>query len=308
MLSTLEITSDDKSSRPSVLREGQTNYKEWERFINNTLLIKDLSNIVDGSYPAPAAAQALELRTWKKADRKAFGYINQSLDKIVFRSLPNELSVSSPKLDASQSKLLMEHLASTYSVGSAARKAELLQVIFRTELMEGEDPNPHCARIRGAFGDFVGTGETLSDSILAYAILMSLPKLYTTLVQTYYLANTSSSADVLSAVRTEWHRRTGEVNKAAALAAKVRISTPTLTPGEPMVFKQCSLHGECAHTTKECNVLKARAKAANCEARIAASSLEPPEPASATAALASVSLSSANAFLATSSLDPSSSS
>jgi hypothetical protein len=144
----------------------------------------------------------------------------------------------------------------------------------------------------------------LSDSILAYAILMSLPESYTTLVQTYYLANTSSSADVLSAVRTEWHRRTGEVNKAAALAAKVRISTPTPTPSEPTVFKHCSLHGECAHTTKECNVLKARAKAGKGEARIAASSLEPNESASATAALASVSLSPAQAFLATISLDP----
>jgi hypothetical protein len=94
----------------------------------------------------------------------------------------------------------MEHLALAYSVRSAARIAELLQVIFRTELSEGEDPNPHLARICGAFGDFVGTGEVLSDSILAFAILMSLPESYVTLLQSFYLAKTQSSADVLAAV------------------------------------------------------------------------------------------------------------
>jgi hypothetical protein len=232
---TIEI-SDDKPHRPSVVLKRQTNYKEWERSTNNTLLIKDLSDIVDGSYPSPrtSSAEAAELWAWKKSDRKAFGYL---IDKIVYWSLPNEFSTYTPKGANSQSKLLWGHLAKTYSVGSAARKAELLQMIFRTELMEGEDPNPHCAKIRGAFGDSVGKGKMLLESILAYAILMSLPESYTTLVQTYYLANTSSSAGVFSAVRTEWHQRTGEVNKAAALAAKVRISTPTPTPGGPTVFK-----------------------------------------------------------------------
>jgi hypothetical protein len=82
---TIEI-SDNKPHRPSVVLEGQTNYKEWERSINNTLLIKDLSDTVDGSYPSPgtSSAEAVELRTWKKSDRKAFGYLNSSLDKIVF--------------------------------------------------------------------------------------------------------------------------------------------------------------------------------------------------------------------------------
>ena len=111
------------------------------------------------------------------------------------------MSVSQPTL---RSSTLYKYLVSIYSLGSAARQAELFLVIFQTNLAKDTDPNPHLAKIKGAYNDVVAVGQDLKDSALVQAMPLSLPPSYSTIVQSFYLAFKPTSAEVVAAIRTEW--------------------------------------------------------------------------------------------------------
>jgi len=208
------MSSDNKETKTSrnISLSGQDNFSDWLRSINNLLLVKDLSDIVNGSYLMSAS---MDNRAWRKADRKAFGHINGSVDKIVFLTIPSNLVVYDAVLSTLSAQRLLNHLISTYSANTGACQAELYHIMFCTDLAEGENPAPHLAKIKAAYADIISQGESLSDSVLSFAILLSLPQSYSTLVQSFYLASDKLLNSIISAIWTESRRREMEVKKEA---------------------------------------------------------------------------------------------
>ena len=145
---------------------------DWLRAISILLLLKDLSDVVDGSYPIQAATDE---RAWRRADRQAFGNMNVSVDTITHRTIPPKLSAYEGSSSMSSAHQLMGHLVATSSANTGARQAKLYQLLFQTHLREGQEPVSHMSTIKGTYFDMVSPGETLSDSTLAFALLLSLP-------------------------------------------------------------------------------------------------------------------------------------
>ena len=222
MTSDLEETNG--LSRHVVLLDGHDNYKEWMRYLRNLLIRKDLFDVAKGSEERPMDNDLL--KAWKRSDLKAFSTIDATLSQNVHDNLPIHLTdYSDPSTTTTPapavSYLLLTHLTVTYSAVQGARQAELLSTIWHTKLAEGDDPSPHLAKLKAAFTSIVTAGSRRSDEELTYAILMSLPPSYNTLVQSFYLSPTKDSSSAINAIRTEW-RRQEQPESSAVLLAKAQ--------------------------------------------------------------------------------------
>ena len=263
------MTSDSEDAGISrhriVLPDGHDNYKEWLRYLRNLLTGKDLLDVADGTDTQPSDSTLL--MAWKKLDKKAFSVIDATLTQNVHDNLPVLLTEyhSPPTIDKSQaaqvpppasSYVLLSHLQATYSAIQGSRQAELLRIIWRTDLPEGQDPTPHLAQLKSAYSAIVTAGATMRDVELTYAILMSLPPSFDPLVQSYYLATTKDSSSVINAIRTEWRRRDSLEWKETALVAKVKQGGERKHKGKrqlgPDESAWCENHQAHGHNTNNC--------------------------------------------------------
>lgn len=168
------MTSDSEDAGISrhriVLLDGHDNYKEWLRYLRNLLTGKDLLDVADGTDTQPSDSTLL--MAWKKLDKKAFSVIDATLTQNVHDNLPVLLTEyhSPPTIDKSQavqvplpasSHILLSHLQSTYSAILGSRQAELLRIIWRTDLPEGQDPTPHLAQLESAYSAIITAGSTM---------------------------------------------------------------------------------------------------------------------------------------------------
>jgi len=269
--------------------DGPDNYREWLRSIENTLIEKDLDDIVDGNEPRPAVTTADDtdaLSKWTKNDKKAFGIINSSLSSSVHNNLPSILSswsvlsqqdaaIRASSHDASleaatnaslpASFRLMQHLTNTYSAARGSRRAELLAIIWQSHLSEGDDPTVHTAKLKSAYTAIgTATGSGMNDQDFCFALLMSLPPSYNTLVQTYYLAAYMDSQSVIDAIRAEYRRRIVDEERGASNAlitsappkSRPQLRNTRSSPGQPPMHgsKWCHIHSTSAHDLKDCRV------------------------------------------------------
>ena len=249
--------SDETSTTRSrvILLDGHDNYKEWLRYVRNILNGKDLYDVADGTDPCPSAEDIEDLKTWKKQDKKAYSLIDASLTQNVHDNLPSHLSEYTNNLTKASSYVLLSHLVDTYSAARGSRKAELLRIIWRTDLVEGEDPTRHVAKLKSAYSAIVAAGSKMDDEELAFAILMSLPSSYDTLVQSYYLSDHKDSASVINAIRTEWRRRdTSDMKDMALVAARGHQggsgNKEKQYPYDENAY--CEHHHRRGHATKDC--------------------------------------------------------
>jgi hypothetical protein len=117
----------------------------------------------------PATAE--ELAKWIKKDKKAFGIIDGSLSQLVHHNLPSHLSTwhalvqrDSAHTDEyratlpSASERSLKHLQETYSAARGSRRAELLAIIWRSQLVEGEDPTVHTGKLKSAYSAITVSG------------------------------------------------------------------------------------------------------------------------------------------------------
>ncbi|OWZ26661.1 hypothetical protein C356_06869, partial [Cryptococcus neoformans c45] len=113
-------------------------------------------------------------------------------------------------IQTSDSSALWDELKSQYSAAVGARQTHLLQQMWTSPVMEGEDPTKRMAEIRSAHAQINSSGENLSDRMLAYAMTLALPESFTTLKQTLWLREPLTSSAVQAAVQAEWTRRSSE--------------------------------------------------------------------------------------------------
>jgi len=303
-LSSMSDTETHTTTRVRVvILEGHDNYNSWLRSINNQLLIKDLSHVVDGTdlYPNGTSITDFTIRSWEKLDRKSWGLIDSSLSDVIHGNIPAELAIYTPPTLTSSlgcSARLMAYIKATYSATQGSRKAELWRIIWRTDLAEGVSPMARLSSIRTAHSDLVNSGTVLADSDLAYAILMSLPESYSTIVQSLYLVDKISSSAVISAINTEWRRR--DTGDSTALLSRISKSKPDVQQWSRDPNKYCDNHKSNGHATNECRFPPKKSSANIVENKVKVVDL--PE---STPAMANITTSSLNsAFLASTSISP----
>lgn len=257
-----EADEDHLHTRVPVLR-GSDNYKEWQRFITNRLMAKDLYDIAFNLEPLSSASGTAGPALWRKKDRQAWSLIDSSLDVNVHHNLPSHLGQiqTDNRRTFAQSALLLSHLDEQYSAVKDSRQAELYRIIWRTEIEEDEDPAPVIGSMRQAFNDLAASKVRVDDSQLAYAILLALPPSFAAIAQAFYLEDTPQSLSVISAINGEWRRRQ-QVGAASALQANARdarkkapasAGRPTPPPSRFTDSKRfCEYHRSTTHWTKDC--------------------------------------------------------
>ena len=206
--------TDNNTSYQGVILTGPQNYAEWELSIKTSLILKDLEI---GTPVSLDSMSSKEDKEKYKRSRQAFALLIKSLSPEVQASLPANIR----SVETADSSALWEELKSQYSAAVGARQAQLLQQMWISPVIEGEDPNKHMAEIRSAHAQINSSGENLSDRMLAYAMTLALPESFTTVKQTLWLREPLTSSAVQAAVQAEWTRRSSEE---VAMANRVQES------------------------------------------------------------------------------------
>ena len=248
-------SEDNKAAYRVVKLKGSDNYAEWELSIASTLLAKGLLDTINNNAPALSTTLSSTQKKDVREHGKAWAIIIQSLSTVVQASL----SAPARSITSPNAKLLWDELKSTYSASVGSRQAALLHDMWTTPIQEGEDPNPHMARIRSAHAQINGGGENLSDKMLAFAMTMALPETFATLKQTMWLREPITSAAVAGAVQAEWSRR--QTDNGTALLAKYNSANRRQTGNNwnnkprqlgPDLNAYCENHKCAGHSTANC--------------------------------------------------------
>lgn len=244
--------TDNNTSYQGVILTGPQNYAEWELSIKTSLILKDLEI---GTPVSLDSMSSKEDKEKYKRSRQAFALLIKSLSPEVQASLPANIR----SVETADSSALWEELKSQYSAAVGARQAQLLQQMWLSPVIEGEDPNKRMAEIRSAHAQINSSGENLSDRMLAYAMTLALPESFTTVKQTLWLREPLTSSAVQAAVQAEWTRRSSEevamANRVQESHTQGNKSNRRAKPRE-WTEKWCSIHKVPTHNTRDCSLRK----------------------------------------------------
>lgn len=238
------MADEERSTYRPVILLGSENYSEWSLSISTVLMARGLLDFISSS-------QVLDSEDRHKINR-CFAYLIQSLSSIIVASLPALLrNPLSPDPAA-----LWKHLKRAYSAAVGARQAALVQELFRTTVQDGQNPLEVISRLQSAHSQLVTGGESISDSLLAYAMTLALPESWTAQKQALWMEQHLSSEKVASTIRAEWQRRQMDGNDGTALFAKPQMYQQKFGQG---LKKQgsnemwCDLHKSKTHTNAQCS-------------------------------------------------------
>jgi hypothetical protein len=186
---------------------------------------------------------------------KCFALIIQSLSPVITSSLPvNCRNPLDPK-----AALLWKHLEKTFSAKVGAKT--LVQELFRTTILEGEDAMPVLSKLQSAHAQLNSGGENLSDKMLGYAMTIALPESWSTQKQSLWLQEPLKPESVASAVRAEWQRRileSGGIGTALKVQGKRPHQFNTRSNSGPRdnfprdANAYCNWHHVKGHSTESC--------------------------------------------------------
>lgn len=246
------LNNTDNTTYQGVLLTGPQNYAEWELSIKTSLILKDLEI---GTPVTLDSMSSKEDKEKYKRSRQAFALLIKSLSPEVQASLPANIR----SVEAADSLALWEELKSQYSAAVGARQAHLLQQMWTSPVMEGEDPTKRMAEIRSAHAQINSSGENLSDRMLAYAMTLALPESFITIKQTLWLREPLTSSAVQAAVQAEWTRRSTEEVATANRVVENRSQGNNhngRAKAREWSEKWCSIHRVSSHNTRDCSLRK----------------------------------------------------
>lgn len=153
--------------------KGSENYDSWELDISSVLMAKGVDQFLDES---PDQTQAKDTQKFKLA----WSIMIQSLSNDIKASL----SPSSRDRTTASASVLFAELKTSYAATKGGRVACLIEDMFNATVQDDDDPMVALGKIRLAHTQLSNCGETLSQHLLAIAMLRALPGSFDPVAQT----------------------------------------------------------------------------------------------------------------------------
>ncbi|KIY45118.1 hypothetical protein FISHEDRAFT_29274, partial [Fistulina hepatica ATCC 64428] len=178
--------------------------------------------------------------------------------------------------------IIVEHLSDSLVMAlvadnqSAKELMDAVMMGMRWDGVPGESLMDHITRIRSLGSQLRGMTKFVDDEFVAFLLLHSLPNeepwttLRTSILNSIPAKSKLSFADVETRILLQSSPTTSASSTSSpALVAKPSTSANRSSKArKPKVTKHCEVHGECGHSTEDCNALKA-AKSARSAGRAA---------------------------------------
>jgi len=221
---------------------GPANFQMWKVRVAARLRRNKVYGHVTGTTRKDTSTPPKDSDSWEVLDEKAHGIIIDTLDD------NTALQVA----DLTTSKQVYDRIVKIYEGTNTNSTAFYTWVEIMDLKWDGTSPiSDHIANIRACERRLAALGRPIDSAFLAYFLLHSLPSDSTWSSFTASVLNSlPSNSDILfSDVET---RLLAEAQRITAASAKPNaLKTVKSKP------KHCERHGKCAHSTSECNTLKA---------------------------------------------------
>ena len=279
----MPTSSDPKASSRlfdiTPLENDGTNFATWKFRVRTVLEIRGLMGITDGTEPKPTASASdpkdTEIANWVSRDRDARAQITLTLKDEPLNSV----------MYATSAKDTWDRLKDRYEGKGKQTIAYLIGELFRKTLEDDSPLGPQMDAMVQKGHLITSLGQTLDDSLIAIAIIISLPTSYATL-KTILMssdATVSSEKVVTQVLREEQDRHHGA--DTVALVARQGYGNgkgqqgkgyAKSSTGDARKRVKCDYCKKNGHTKDVCRKLEAdKAKAApkDLSANVAASGL-----------------------------------
>ncbi|WWD08239.1 hypothetical protein V865_006350 [Kwoniella europaea PYCC6329] len=180
-----------------ILLEGSKNYAAWSLSVKTNLVLKGLK-INPPSKPSPQTDCS------RAVDAAACAIIIQSLSPTILYNLSR---TSLDFLDNPDPQGLWNQIKESYCPTFGTGLGQLMHQVWNNRAAEGEDCMEKLLQVQRAYMVLKGAGKWKEDTMLACAMILSLPPSWDAFKETLWLREDLSSAMVEGAVRAESIRR-----------------------------------------------------------------------------------------------------
>src|ERR1700691_2776012 len=148
------------------------NFAFWRFHVRMVLELRELWGLVDGTVAKPfATAAATDITDWSSKDCEAHAQITLTLKDEPLNSV----------LFATTAKECWDRLLARYKGKGEQKIVYLIDKVFRTTISDSEPLEPQINALIRAASTISNLGLTLKDKLLVFAIISSLPALFSTL-------------------------------------------------------------------------------------------------------------------------------
>ena len=237
----MENTSSD--SCPQL--NGLANFQMWKVRVAARLRRNKVYGHVTGTTRKDTSTPPKDGDSWEVMDEKAHGIIIDTLDD------NTALQVA----DLTTSKQVYDRIIKIYEGTNTNSTAFYTWVEMMDLKWDGISPiSDHIASVRAGERRLAALGRQIDSAFLAYFLLHSLPSDSTWSSFTASVLNSLPSNSDVSFTDIET-RLLAEATRVVSSTGKAESALKAAKPRPKP--KHCERHGKCAHSTEECNTLKA---------------------------------------------------
>ena len=245
----------DRSHQPSSrlydipsLEDDGSNFQTWKFRIRTVLRMRDLLGYAEGTITDPGAGEGLEEKhaEYIRNEQEAQTQITLTLKDEPLRSV----------LHLTSAQDIWSKLAERYEGKGKHTVARLIGELFRGTLSDEEPLESQLNEMRQKVSILASLEQKLDDSLVAVAMVISLPPSYSVL-RTILMSTTDKLATdtVVNAILTE--EKTRQDASATALLAKTSQAKQKSAKWDERKKKRCDHCHKLGHVKSECRRLQA---------------------------------------------------
>lgn len=250
-MSTTEKFSNRLFDIPKLNNDG-SNFQTWKFRVTKVLDSRGLQQTVTGDDPKPRGTSDSDkalIAEWIKRDKDTQAQLTLTLEDEPLNGV----------LYATSAKDIWDKLNSRYEGKGKQTIAFLIRELFRSTLSDESALEPQLNAMRQKAYILHSLGQTLEDSLIATAIVISLPASYSTLATILMASNDKLETDsVMAQILTEEKSRR-DSNSVMALIAKTNGKAKGKKDAKK--GKKCDHCKKKGHVKAECRKLKAENEA-----------------------------------------------